>query len=303
MLLDLKIVGWGPANRPTVRRTELFADWIEAQALLAGEGNSISKPDLVDRLEGTSLVIDNDDGWSLVNDAFASCRQRRKQIGEAYPFAIAGNSIELAHGDKLAYIFCLLISLPEQLQVLRTTFPREFRDIFEVLVAQALTESMPGWDVHTTGWSSIAEEVGKGAIVEKVSKWILAKQYDLSVFPNANDAQVDIAAVRAFGDSRSAFPVMLGQCATGITDWKSKASRPNLDRWQKAVQFSSNPIKLFAVPFSLDGESFWEATVECSGLVLDRTRICMRLVNLPDALHESISSWIALARPSLPLAA
>ena len=154
--------------------------------------------------------------------------------------------------------------------------------------------TLPGWDIHTTGWSSIAEDVGKGAIVDMVGQWVLAKTWDPSVFPNANDAQVDIAAVRQFGDTRSAFPVILGQCATGVTDWKSKASRPNLDRWHLAVQFSSKPTRLFAVPFSLDDHSFWEATVECRGLVLDRTRLCMKLPKVSDELEarDSRLAWL-----------
>ena len=131
----------------------------------------------------------------------------------------------------------------------------------------------------------------------------MAKKWDETVFPNANDAQVDIAAVRPFRDRRSAFPVILGQCATGVTDWKSKASRPNLDRWSKAVQFTSTPTKLFAVPFALDDHNFWEATVECSGLVLDRTRLCMHLATGSVELSELVAGWLNEARQALPIAA
>ena len=303
MQLDLKIVGWGPAANPTVRRTELFADWIEAQAFIAGVGTTVTKPDLVDRLEGTSLIKDSDDAWTFVDDAFRVCRDRRRQLGDAYPFALAGQSIEYENDDRLPYLFCLLASLPEQLKVLRTAYPTEFRDIFEGLVVEAMQVALPGWDVHATGWSTIAEGVGKGSIVDKVAEWTLARSWDKAVFPNANDAQVDIAAVRQFGDARSAFPVILGQCATGVTDWKIKASRPNLDRWDIAVQFSSKPTKLFAVPFALDDHSFWEATVECRGLVLDRTRLCLRLQGVSDVLSEKIEDWLIAAKDQLPLAA
>lgn len=303
MQLDLKTVGWGPATKPTVRRTELFSDWIEAQAFLAGAGTSVSKPDLVDRLEGTSLIRDSDDAWTFVDDAFRLCRGRRKQLGDAYPFAVAGQSIEYDNEGRLPYIFCLLASLPEQLKALRKSYPIEFRNIFEDLVVEAMRTALPGWDVHSTGWSSIAEDLGKGAIVHKVGEWALAKSWDATVFPNANDAQIDIAAVRPFGDARSAFPIILGQCATGVTDWKSKASRPNLDRWSVAVQFSSKPTKLFAVPFSLDDHSFWEATVECAGLVLDRTRLCLKLPTVSEELTAEIEGWLAQAKSQLPLAA
>jgi hypothetical protein len=298
--LDLKTTGWGPFHSPTARRLELFSDWIEAQAYLLG--SSLSQNELVDRLENTALVKDSDDAWSLVGNAFASCRSRRKLMGASYPFALAGDHIELADETKLAYLFCLFASLPEQLKKLRTDYPADFRDIFEAVAAESLRRSMPHWTVYETGWSVAADE-GKNAIVQNVVNWTRAKHYDPTVFPNANDAQVDIALVRAFADERSAFPIILGQCATGVTDWKSKAARPNLDRWSLAVQFSSNPLKMFAVPFALDDESFWEATVECKGLVLDRSRICAPLDMLTGQLEQKVRQWLADIKPVLPLAA
>lgn len=122
-------------------------------------------------------------------------------------------------------------------------------------------------------------------------------------FAKANDGQIDLALTRPFGDNRSSFPVILGQCATGINDWKGKAIRPNLERWAKAVQFSSTPTKLFAVPFALDDESFWEAATESSGIVLDRPRICSLLRAPNAALTEEINNWLSANEGILPLAA
>lgn len=300
MQLDLKTTGWGPFHSPTSRRLELFADWIEAQAYL--QGSAVSQNDLVDRLENTALVKDSDDAWLLVGDAFSACRLRRKQMTKSYPFALAGNAIELVDDEKTAYLFCLFASLPEQLKKLRQQYPSTFRDIFEAVVAESLRRTMPNWDVHETGWSAAAEN-GKNTIVKNVVSWVRAKQHDETVFPNANDAQIDIAIVRSFFDDRSAFPVILGQCATGVTDWKNKAARPNLDRWDAAVQFSSKPLKMFAVPFALDDESFWEASVECRGLVLDRNRICAPLDVLPEALDQRVCQWLDAIKPLIPLAA
>lgn len=302
MELDLKIVGWGPPHKPTVRRLELFADWIEAQAFLLGAGAFVSKPELVDRLEESSLVGDSDDGWRLVDDAFAVCRARKKQIGASYPFSLAGGNIELQDPDAIVYLFCLLVSLPEQLKTLRTSLPVDFRDIFEAVVHEALSRALPGWNVYMTGWSHIADG-GKSVIVSRVADWVLAKQKDEEVFPHANDAQVDIAAVLSFGDGRSALPVILGQCATGVTDWKQKASRPNLDRWHAAVQFPTHPTKLFAVPFALDGKSFMEATWESRGLVLDRARICAHLPVATPQLGARICEWMKKPEVRLPTAA
>jgi len=300
MLLELPSAGYGPAHNPTRRRIELFADWIEAEALLSGE--PLTKPGLVDRLEGTSLVTDSDDAWALLSDAFNVCRSRRRVIREAYPFSIAGQSIELEDVSRKAYLFCLLASLPEQYVPLRKLYPTDFRDLFEEVVAASLRLILPGWDVYETGWSKIASE-GKAGIVQRVADWAKGKFHDPLVFPAANDAQVDVAVVKRFSDGRSALPVLLGQCATGVTDWKDKTARPNIERWCKAVQFSSTPVRLFAVPFALDLASFREASVESNGLVLDRVRVCETLAVLPSELEAKLAEWLDRASPLIPLAA
>jgi hypothetical protein len=300
MLLDLPGAGYGPAHYPTRRRIELFADWIEAQAWLLEE--PLSQPSLVDRLEGTALVTDSDDAWALIGDAFNACRSRRRHLAEAYPFSIAYDVIELESKERKAYVFCLLASLPEQFTPLRKGYPTDFRDHFEEVVAAALRIIMPGWDVYETGWSKIAQS-GKRGIVQRVAEWSRGKFHDDTVFPFANDAQVDVAVVKKFRDGRSAIPVLLGQCATGVTDWKSKASRPNISRWCKAVQFSSTPVRLFAVPFALDDESFREASVESDGLILDRVRICEALPTIENGLEGKITAWLNQAVSMIPLAA
>ncbi|MDB5418106.1 MAG: hypothetical protein JWP50_1525 [Phenylobacterium sp.] len=300
MHLEIGGAGYGPAHHPTSRRVELFADWIEMQVLLYAA--PLAKATLVDRLEGTGLVKDSDDAWLLIGDAFLSARQRQRNLGQAYPFSIAGDTIEPTGLECTAYRFCLLCSLPEQFTPLRQAYPTEFRDHFEELVAHALGSILPGWSVYQTGWSSIASS-GKGKIVQTVAEWARGKFIDDSVFPNANDAQVDVAAVRTFQDGRNAIPVLLGQCATGVTDWKQKMARPNVDRWCQAVQFSARPMRLVAVPFALDDMSFREATVEANGLVLDRTRICGDVGALPDGLAAKLANWLAAASALMPKAA
>lgn len=283
-----------------MRRVELFADWLEAQVLRLGA--SVAKAEVVEILEGTGFVKDSDDAWALVNDAYAACIRRRDALQRAYPFILLRGTISPTREDCLPYRFCLWSSLPEQFSTLRTAYPQEYRTTFEALAAQALRSTLPGWTVYETGWSSIAAE-GKGAIVEQIAGWVLGKLVDPTVFRNANDGQVDVAVVRTFPDGRSAVPAVLGQCATGVTDWKEKLARPNLDRWVKAVQFSAQPIKLFAVPFALDADSFWDAINESNGLIFDRVRICAEIGDLPADLEGKLSAWLEEVQNLLPEAA
>jgi hypothetical protein len=299
--LELPSEGYGSPANPTRRRIELFADWLEAQVYALS--SALSQPEIVDRLEGTGLVASSDDAWNLVGETFTVCRLRRSTLGVGYPFAIAGKSIELVDDTRAGYVFCLLSSLPEQFKPLRTAYPQDFRDTFETLVAAALRRIMPNWRVLQTGWAQSADPT-KGAVVRSVAELCRGRFVDPLVFPHANDAQVDVALARDFEDGRSAFPVLLGQCATGVTDWKSKMARPNLDRWRKAIIFSSQPLKLFAVPFALDDESFKEASDESDGIVLDRIRICAVQAEDGDAaLRHALQAWIAAATQLLPAVA
>lgn len=294
--LELPTTGYGSARRPTQRRHELFSDWIEAQAYLGGD--AVSKQSLIERLDGSRLVKNEDDAWALVNDAFGILRARRRNIGTAYPFSVAGDMLEYG-GDGLAYIFCLLASLPEQFTALRLAYPIEFRDLFEAVVAESLRAAMPTWEVLETGWSKIAAE-GRKQAIQRIADFARGKFLDETVFMNPNDAQVDVALKKPFVDERSSYPVIIGQCATGVTDWPDKAIRPNLERWQKAVQFSATPSKLFAVPFALDDDTFWFAATESSGMVLDRARIAAHLPNVVNGLAQDLTTWINQAKPLVP---
>lgn len=303
-MLDLKVLGWGPPHNPSERRAELFADWIEAQALLEGLGAPINTHELVDRLTDNEIVASSDDAWVLVGDAKRACRARQKALAGKYPFAIAGDLVEFIDEHSLAYIFCLMASLPEQFSQLRTTLNRDFRDHFEGVVVAAVKTGFPNWSVYPTGWKALTEDaIKKGEIVERIASWSLNKVTDPAIFANANDGQVDVALVRKFPDNRSSFPVILGQCATGVTDWRNKAIRPNIDRWRLAVQFTAIPTKLFAVPFALDDETFRLAASESSGVILDRLRICSLVADVPPDLADALTVWIADTRAKIPLAA
>jgi hypothetical protein len=256
----------------------------------------------VDRLQEADLVSNDDDAWTLIDDAFLTAKKRQKVLGSAYPFSIAGDHIEPLHASCVPYEFCLLSSLPEQFTQLRTAYPQHFRDLFEGLVASALNTILPGWHVFQTGWSTIAT-AGRGHIVQTVAERVRGKFIDASVFPHANDAQVDVAAVCLFDDARNGIPVLLGQCATGVTDWKKKLAHPNINRWCQAVQFSARPMSLVAVPFALDDQSFREAAVESNGLVLERLRICARATALDIDLQAGLLDWTTQAKAQVPEAA
>src|ERR1700733_2758124 len=61
-------------------------DWLEAAALFQGE--SVSGSDAVDVLRESEIYADQGLAWELITDAFNTIRERRRVMGEGYPFEI-----------------------------------------------------------------------------------------------------------------------------------------------------------------------------------------------------------------------
>ena len=86
------------------------------------------------------------------------------------------------------------------------------------------------------------------------------------------DMGLDLLCYRPFPDNRSGFPVYLIQCASG-QDWTKKVYQPNIELWQKLINFVVRPQNAFAIPFALGDDDFRKQCVLIQGLFLDRCRL------------------------------
>jgi hypothetical protein len=108
---------------------------------------------------------------------------------------------------------------------------------------------------------------------------------------NSGDDGLDVWGFKLFDDARPSSLSVLVQCAIGI-DWRDKRSELDLKLWHRHVDYFTEPIKAFAVPFQI-GHDSWRETATRGGLILDRLRIA-KWANadfLDQAFLAGIRAW------------
>jgi hypothetical protein len=81
------------------------------------------------------------------------------------------------------------------------------------------------------------------------------------------------------------------QCAAGI-NWKSKLNDLNLFAWSGYINFASQPIKAFAVPFIFENDEVFEDSSKDAGVIFDRPRLYRYMNNgYEENLKEDVRKW------------
>jgi len=131
----------------------ICCDWLEACALF--EGTEVTGSDVVDLLREQEIYAEQDFAWELVGDSLSRLKERKRLLGEGYPFDFQPSRILPRSGwrDYPAYSFCLALSLASAYPNWSRTgadYGKQGR-LFEALTAESVKLSLPGWDVHATG--------------------------------------------------------------------------------------------------------------------------------------------------------
>lgn len=288
----------------------ICCDWIEACALF-GEGEATGS-DVVDILRENEIYEDQDFAWELVNDAFLKIRERKRMLGEGYPFSIqAGTRVVCGEdwGDVTPYAFCLILSLSKAYPAWWQGFGANFGaqgQLFEDLTAQSVSQMFVGWETHQTGWSATTPNLIAG-IVRTVAALVGEATGDIGRWSarRAKEAGLDLLCYRPFPDARAGIPVMLFQCASG-QDWRSKVHTPEVRIWTKIISFAADPQKAFAMPFSLEPDEFRYHANLINGLLLDRDRLLSPGHGNRDwisvDLRDRLRAWLPPRIDSLPAA-
>jgi hypothetical protein len=275
----LKLPGSGfkrSVNHHNVK-LDICCDWLEASALFhAGE---LSGAEVVDVLREQEIYASQDFAWDLVTDAFLTIGERNRVLGEGYPFEVVGAN-RLRRRAKWeefpAYSFCLVLSLPQSYPEWARKFGADFTEqgsLFEQLTGEAVTNSLAGWSVHSTGWApSAPSQLSK--IVAQVSAMLGEATGDIKKWTKdmAKEAGLDLLCYLPFPDNRVGVPTYLFQCASG-GDWKDKQKTPDLELWTKAITFAVRPKKALAIPFALSESDYTYHCNIVAGLFLDRHRL------------------------------
>lgn len=120
----------------------------------------------------------------------------------------------------------------------------------------------------------------------------------------ANEAGLDLVCARPFEDRRGGRPLFFLQCASGA-NWRDKLRTPDIRCWSKLIDFSNDPQRGFAVPFSLLKDEFRRSCCSVNGMLLDRHRLLSIPTDkpsgwIPEDLRENLLAWLRPRVEALP---
>ncbi len=242
------------ANKHNVA-LDVLADWIEGSSLLLQA--PVSKQDVREVLLDEQVYSNQDFAAEMVNNGWREVRRRRSLIGPSYPFKVRDRllSPRCDIDGCPEYAFCLLLSYGGFYRSWAwNKWPREYAlqgELFERLTSSALCTTWGDWRIRITGWSR-THATTLGEVVAQIAS-------DLSEAPRQappwtdqrkKELGVDLLATRPFRDERPGVPFFLVQCASG-KDWREKRGQPNLEQWEKLIDFSAKPRRGFAFALCL----------------------------------------------------
>ena len=264
---------------------------MEASLLVQDDPDRISDADLQDALEEAGL--DREEGLEHILQQF---RHRSQAIGARYPIQRVGLGFR-ARGtweDYLCYSFLLFVSLNQSYSALNfRTGAREPAILFEVLTARALELFLGGSAIRIGAPRLPPVPAGFPAALAYLANAIkepVRGDGGLERHESGDDG-LDIWLTKGFQDQRTSSVFVVAQCTIG-EDWASKRSELVLERWYRHIDWFTQPMKAFAVPFQINQES-WRETATTGGLILDRPRIArtVEAADLPGPIVTRIRDW------------
>lgn len=289
----------------------VICDWIEAS--LAFVDDELSKTDVTDVLIENEVYESQDFALEFVDSAWEVLRSRVHALNG--PIGMIWTRDRLRRSgewtDFPAYAFCLALACGSYV------YPDWAKNhgydhstqgsLFEKIAHQSLLNMLPGWDVKRVGWAPDNPVRLKEIIDSIISDLneVSGSEIDAYVNDHANELGLDILAFYSFGDVHASQPVFLIQCASG-KDWKRKRSTPDLTIWNKVINFNSQPVKGFAIPYSFsDRQDFRREATQVNGVFWDRYRLLNPNSgrgggwNTPD-LNAELITWVEPRVNALP---
>jgi hypothetical protein len=292
----------------------LAADLIELTALLSPDHRALIA-ELRSALEiGQDEYEDLDEvvrtRGRITDETAGELESRARQLGEAYPFALADNGAVLTYKDehnwgRTLYALSLILShlpserspvleraglVPEQAEIIN------LRRWFQYCAAAGVAGEIGG-DAWAFGWP----RPDGSAFLEKLKRiWAQLKDGDVRDAPSVGsparvkDDEIDIIAARPSCDGLQGFPIILGQVASG-NNWRSKPLRSHADHVFYPEWFSTTPasqtLVYHIIPFVVDPISFGRETRRL-GHLMHRMRLCSRALEAYAAVQRGVPMQI-----------
>jgi hypothetical protein len=312
MMLALPGSGFARSVEKHNVRLDVLCDWLEGSVLFAQA--QLAAAEVVDILVENSIYKTQEFAWKLLSDAWTELRRRAYLLKDGYPLEIKGWRLTPRYSwdTNPGHSFCLALSLAEWLPDWARSFDNNYSEqgeLFEEFVAEAIERSLPDWSVHRTGWRK-TKAVKLPGVVAELCQWLGESETgnrDRWTSERANDAELDLVCVRRMPDGRPGIPLYLVQCASGVTgssEWKYKRRTPDLDVWEKIVDFAVRPKRGFATPFTFTEADFRHHCHAVGGLFLDRYRLLAPSATqtswLSTGTAHSIRRWLRPRLKKLP---
>ncbi len=270
-----------------------LVDWLEA-SLFAQSASRISDTAILDVFSEADLDEDPD---VLLAAMYRVVRARGDTIAAGYPIQRDGLGYSRRGEWKsyLPYSFLLFASLNQNYTELNYAggTANKPAELFETVASKAIERYLhcsvirigaPRRNPVPSGFPDALAYVVRG-LGETIGQRDLEQQ-------NSGDDGVDLIGWRPFGDGRASQVIVLAQCAIG-TDWRDKRDGVSLPMWRRHIDWHSDPLKGFAVPFHHQEGNTWRETATRAGIIMDRLRIA-KLVDdaaIPAQTKKDMVKW------------
>jgi hypothetical protein len=238
-------------------------------------------------------AIDEDEYEEMIpQNVMDEILERQKLLGDRYPFESDGYNVRIggANPNASTYLFCLGLSLLPPAYVENEQRSTQFETIAMNAAASffggtPLRIGAPWRDDVTPEYRVLLDRV-VGLVPELGNR-------TRETAPQGGDGGWDVLVVKDFADKRIPRFIVLGNCATGLTNWKRKGKETEPDYiW---TFFAHTPrsvvVTFFACPFIMDEDARLRK-ISTSNMKYDRYRICE---HAPTS-SEDVALWLESTR-------
>jgi hypothetical protein len=248
---------------------------------------------LKEELQAAIAEDEEEKAEQIAQSVVDEIQARQLILNDAYPFLCDGNKIEVNAAAPRAstYLFCLGLSvLPPGL------ISNDQRTLqFETVAMKAARAFFGGQELRIGApWHTAAIPTYEDLLAKVAELIPNLGPVARDAAPAGGDCGWDVLIVKSFKDQSFPRLIILGNCATGRTDWMKKGMETP-PRYFFDRSFTQDPrsvlITFFAVPFVMDEDAklrkLYDQTV-----TFDRFRICEH----SPISGEDCAAWLETTR-------
>jgi hypothetical protein len=268
-----------------------IADAVELRAWASGKASTFNS--IKEELQAAMADDEEEAPEDCAQGVMDEIQSRKLLLNGAYPFTCDGYRLSFTPpaAGASTYLFCLGLSLLPPAQI-----SNEQRSIQFETVAMSAAKSFFGGTELRIGAPWRTDEI---PTYEDLLKKVAALIPNLGPLtrdaaPEGGDCGWDVLIVKGFKDQEFPRLIVLGNCATGRTDWLRKGMEA-APRYFFDSSFTSDHksvlITFFAVPFVMDEEAR-KRKLYGQTITFDRFRICEHAPLSP----PEVADWLETTR-------